>query len=75
MPLSHRASFYKMCSEIHISCSHLLMEFALWKHSCGRMLPEVTLLEVDLSYPEHPIKILDQKDRVTRRKTIKLFKI
>jgi hypothetical protein len=39
------------------------------------MLPEVTPLEVDLSYPEHPIKVLDQKDRVTRRKTIKFFKI
>jgi hypothetical protein len=25
--------------------------------------------------PEHPIKILDQKSRVTRRKTIKFFKI
>jgi hypothetical protein len=37
--------------------------------------PEVTPLEVDLSYPEHPIKVLDQKDRVTRRKTIKFFKI
>jgi hypothetical protein len=39
------------------------------------MLPEVTPLEADLSHPEHPIKILDQKDRVTRRKTIKFFKI
>jgi hypothetical protein len=39
------------------------------------VLPEVTSLEADLSYLEHPIKILDQKDRVTRRKTIKLFKI
>jgi hypothetical protein len=39
------------------------------------MLSEVTPLEVDLSYPEHPIKILDQQDRVTRRKTIKFFKI
>jgi hypothetical protein len=38
-------------------------------------LPEVTPLKADLSYPEHPIKILDQKDRVTRRKTIKFFKI
>jgi hypothetical protein len=28
-----------------------------------------------LSHPEHPIKVLDQKDRVTRRKTIKFFKI
>jgi hypothetical protein len=39
------------------------------------VLPEVTLLEVDLSYPEHPVKILDQKDCVTRCKTIKFFKI
>jgi hypothetical protein len=39
------------------------------------ILPEVTPLEANLSYLEHPIKILDQKDRVTRRKTIKFFKI
>jgi hypothetical protein len=36
---------------------------------------EVTPLKTDLSYPEHPIKILDQKDHVMRRKTIKFFKI
>jgi hypothetical protein len=39
------------------------------------VLPEVTPLEADLSYLEHPIKVLDQKDRVTRRKTLKFFKI
>jgi hypothetical protein len=39
------------------------------------MLPEVTPLEVVLSYPEHPVKIMDQKDRVMRCKTIKFFKI
>jgi hypothetical protein len=39
------------------------------------MLPEVTPLKADLSYLEHPIKILDQKDRVTRHKTIKFFTI
>jgi hypothetical protein len=39
------------------------------------VLPEVTPLEADLSSPEHPIKVLDQKDHVTRRKTIKFFKI
>jgi hypothetical protein len=38
------------------------------------MLPKVTPLEADLSYPEHPIKVFDQKDRVTRHK-IKFFKI
>jgi hypothetical protein len=39
------------------------------------VLPEVTPLEADLSYPEHPLKILDQKDHVTRRKIIKFFKV
>jgi hypothetical protein len=39
------------------------------------ILPEVTPLVVDLSYPEHLIKVLDQKDCVTRHKTIKFFKI
>jgi hypothetical protein len=39
------------------------------------LLPEVTPLEADLSYPKHPIKVLDQKDRVMKRKTIKFFKI
>jgi hypothetical protein len=39
------------------------------------VLPKVALLEADLTYPEHPIKVLDQKDRVTRQKTIKFYKI
>jgi hypothetical protein len=39
------------------------------------VLPKVTPLKADLSYPEHPIEVLDQKDRVMRRKTIKFFKI
>jgi hypothetical protein len=39
------------------------------------ILPEVTPLEANLTYPGHPIKVLDQKDHVTRRKTIKFFKI
>jgi hypothetical protein len=34
------------------------------------MLQEVTPLEADMLYPEHPIKVLDQKDYVTRRKKI-----
>jgi hypothetical protein len=39
------------------------------------VLPEVTMLEADLLYPEHQIKVLSQTDRVTRHKTIKFFKI
>jgi hypothetical protein len=39
------------------------------------VLPEVTPFKEDLTYPEHPIKILDQKDHVTRCKSIKFFKV
>jgi hypothetical protein len=39
------------------------------------VLPKVTALEADWSYPEHPIKVMHQKDHVSRRKTIKFFKI
>jgi hypothetical protein len=39
------------------------------------VLPKVTPLEANMSYPEHLIKVLDQKDRVTRCKTIKFFMI
>jgi hypothetical protein len=45
------------------------------KASVDVVLPKVTPLATDLTYPEHPIKILDQKDRVTRCKTVKFFKV
>jgi hypothetical protein len=32
-------------------------------------------LEPDLTYSEHPVRVLDQKDRITRRKTVKFYKI
>jgi hypothetical protein len=54
---------------------HMLQLKKCLKAHVNVVLPEVTPFEVDLSYPEHPIKILDQKDCVTRRKTIKFFKI
>jgi hypothetical protein len=39
------------------------------------VLPEMAPLETDLTYPEHLIKILDQKSCVTRCKMIKFYKI
>jgi hypothetical protein len=39
------------------------------------VLPEVAPLETDLTYPEHLIKILDQKSRVIRCKMIKFYKV
>jgi hypothetical protein len=37
--------------------------------------PQATEIESDLTYIEHPIKVLDTKERSTRRETIKMFKI
>jgi hypothetical protein len=47
---------------------------------CMKALVDVVLLEVapleaDLTYLEHPIKILDQKSQATRRKMMRLLKI
>jgi hypothetical protein len=32
-------------------------------------------LQPDLSYVEHPVKILDEKERVTRSRVVKFYKI
>jgi hypothetical protein len=37
--------------------------------------PQAIEIEPDLSYVERPIQILDTKERVTRRKKIKMYKI
>jgi hypothetical protein len=45
------------------------------KASVDVVLLKVAPLETDLTYPEHHIKILDQKSRVTRHKMVKFLKI
>jgi hypothetical protein len=37
--------------------------------------PQAIKIESDLTYTEHPIRLLDTKERSTRRETIKMFKI
>jgi hypothetical protein len=32
-------------------------------------------LEPDLTYSEHPIRVLDQKDKITRKRTLKFYKV
>jgi hypothetical protein len=32
-------------------------------------------LEPNLTYSEYPIRVLDQKDRVTRKSTLKFYKV
>jgi hypothetical protein len=47
---------------------------------CLKLLADVVIedtipLEPDLTYKAHPIKVLDQQDRVTRNKTTQFYKI
>ena len=47
---------------------------------CVRLLMEVLIepeleIEPDLSYQEHPVKVLDQKERSTRARSIRMYKI
>jgi hypothetical protein len=40
------------------------------------VLPERELeIEPDLSYQEHPVRILDQKERPTRARSIRMYKV
>jgi hypothetical protein len=32
-------------------------------------------LEPDFTYSEHPIRVLEQKDRITRRRILKFYKV
>jgi hypothetical protein len=37
--------------------------------------PQTIEIESDLTYKEYPIRVLDTKERSTRRETIRMFKI
>jgi hypothetical protein len=39
------------------------------------VVDDVTPLNADLSYPEHPVKLLGQQDRVMRRWMIRFYKV
>jgi hypothetical protein len=42
---------------------------------CDVVAEDIISLESDLTYKFYPIKILEQQDRVTRKKLIHLYKI
>ena len=63
----------------HLSSTHDVFHVSQLK-KCLRVPSEAVeveaiQLEPDLTYQEHPIKILDQKERTTRRRSIKSYKV
>jgi hypothetical protein len=70
---------YRLQSPETLSAVHNVFHVSQLK-KCLRVLDrtiEVTdvALEPDLTYSKHPIRVLDQKDRITRRRTLKFYKI
>jgi hypothetical protein len=39
------------------------------------VVDDISPLDADLSYPEHPVEILDQQDRIMRHRMIRFFKV
>jgi hypothetical protein len=70
---------YQLKLPPHLSAVHDVFHVSqLWKcvHLPTEVLPEPKLeIELDLSYQEHLVKILDQKERSTRATSIKMYKV
>ncbi|WVZ80254.1 hypothetical protein U9M48_027746 [Paspalum notatum var. saurae] len=70
---------YRLELPPHLAAVHDVFHVSQLK-KCLRVLEEVIdtsqiQIEPDLTYEEHPIKILDQKQRSTRRRNINFYKV
>jgi hypothetical protein len=70
---------YRVRLPLQLSSIHDIFHVSQLK-KCVQVPTEITeqvdiQIEPDLSYVEHPVKIHDQKERPTRRKVVKMYKI
>jgi hypothetical protein len=63
-------SLYAVHNVFHVS----QLKKCLWIPDQTMDVTDVNL-ELDLTYLEHPIRVLDHKDRITRKRTLKFYKV
>jgi hypothetical protein len=72
--VAYRLQLFETLSAVHNVFHVSQLKKCLWVPDRTIEVADV-VLEPDLTYSERPIRVLDQKDRITRRKTLKLYKI
>jgi hypothetical protein len=73
-PVAYRLQLTEALSAVHNVFHVSQLKKCLWVPDQTVEVTDVAL-EPDLTYSEHPVWILDQKDIINRRRTLKFYKI
>jgi hypothetical protein len=73
-PVAYRLQLPETLSAIHNVFHVSQLNKCLWVPDRTIEVTDVAL-EPDLTYSEHPIRVLDQNDRITLRRTLNFYKI
>ena len=73
-PVAYRLQLPDILSVVHDVFHVSQLKKCLWVHDKAMEIEGLPLLP-DLTYVEHPVKILDEKERVTRNSMVKFYKV
>jgi len=74
VPIAYRLQLPDILSTVH-NVFHVLQLKKCLRAPEEAVEIEELPLHPDLTYVEHPIKILDEKERVTRNRVVKFYKV